>query len=146
MKREASERLFAQAAAYLCGAEVSGRPESSAPGSASEARTMLLDSRKAVLKALEELEMDPMASEKFYELRKVGHEEYSVLSVLENVAAHDLEHTEQFIAGEADCLLRGGEVGVVGAGHLARLVWSRRASYEYLRMSGTGRGHSSRHH
>ena len=56
---------------------------------------MLLDTRKALLNALEELEMDPMSSEKFYELRKVGHEEYSVLSVLENVANHDREHAEQ---------------------------------------------------
>ena len=90
-----SERLYGQAAAYLCGAEVSGRPESSAPGSASEARTMLLDSRKGLLNALAELEMDPMANEKFYEVRKVGHEEYSVLSVLENVANHDGEHAAQ---------------------------------------------------
>jgi uncharacterized damage-inducible protein DinB len=90
-----SENLYAQAAAYLCGSTVTSSPADSAPGSASEARTMLLDSRKAVLKALEELEMDLLANEKFYELRKVGHEEYSVLSVLENVAAHDHEHTEQ---------------------------------------------------
>ena len=38
-------------------------------------------------------------------------------------AVERIDHTEQFIAGEADCLLRGGEVGVVGAGHLlARCV------------------------
>jgi len=90
-----SEQLYAQATAYLCGAEVSGRPESSAPGAASEARTMLLDSRKTLLNALAELDMDPLAPEKFYELRKVGHEEYSVLSVLENVAHHDGEHAAQ---------------------------------------------------
>jgi uncharacterized damage-inducible protein DinB len=90
-----SEQLYAQATAYLCGSEVSGRSEILAPGSPSEARTMLLDARKALLKALEALETDPTASEKFYELRKVGHEEYSVLSVLENVANHDREHAEQ---------------------------------------------------
>jgi uncharacterized damage-inducible protein DinB len=90
-----SEQLYAQATAYLCGADVAGRSETAAPGSATEARTMLLDSRKALLKALDELEMDPAASEKFYELRQVGHEEYSVLSVLENVANHDREHAEQ---------------------------------------------------
>jgi uncharacterized damage-inducible protein DinB len=90
-----SEQLYAQATAYLCGAQVPTGRESSAPGSATEARTMLLDTRKALLKALEELEMDPMSPEKFYELRKVGHEEYSVLSVLENVANHDREHAEQ---------------------------------------------------
>lgn len=90
-----SEALYAQAVAYLCGATVSGRPESSAPGSAGEARTMLLDSRKGLLNALAELEMDPRAYETFYELRRVGHEEYSVLSVLENVAHHDREHAAQ---------------------------------------------------
>jgi uncharacterized damage-inducible protein DinB len=31
----------------------------------------------------------------FYELRALGREQYSVVSVLENVAAHDHEHTEQ---------------------------------------------------
>jgi len=89
-----SEQLYGQATAYLCGAQVPEGRDASVPGSASEARTMLLESRKALLKALEELDMDPMAPEKFYELRKVGHEEYSVLSVLENVANHDGEHAE----------------------------------------------------
>jgi uncharacterized damage-inducible protein DinB len=93
-----SEQLYAQATAYLCGAQAPERRENSAPGSATEARTMLLDARRALLKALEELELDPMSPEKFYELRKVGHEEYSVLSVLENVANHDREHAEQIRA------------------------------------------------
>lgn len=93
-----SEQLYAQATAYLCSAEASGRPESPAPGSASEARTMLLDARKALLKALEALDEDPMAYETFYELKPVGHEEYSVISVLENVANHDREHAEQIRA------------------------------------------------
>ncbi len=31
----------------------------------------------------------------FYRLQKIGHEEYSVLSILENVASHDREHAEQ---------------------------------------------------
>jgi len=90
-----SEALYAQAVAYLCGTTVSSRAESSPPGSAAGARTMLLDSRKALLNALAELDMDPRAYETFYELRRVGHEEYSVLSVLENVANHDREHAEQ---------------------------------------------------
>jgi len=93
-----SEQLYAQATAYLCGAEAPPRSEISPPASASEARTMLLDSRKALLKALGALEMDPKAYETFYELKKVGHEEYSVLSVLENVASHDREHAAQIQA------------------------------------------------
>ena len=93
-----SEKLYAQATAYLCGSEAPPRSEISPPASASEARTMLLDSRKALLKALGALEMDPKAYETFYELKKVGHEEYSVLSVLENVASHDHEHAAQIQA------------------------------------------------
>jgi hypothetical protein len=31
----------------------------------------------------------------FYRLQTIGHEEYSVLSILENVANHDREHAEQ---------------------------------------------------
>jgi uncharacterized damage-inducible protein DinB len=90
-----SENLYAQGIAYLCGAQVRERGETSAPGSASEARTMLLDSRKALLSALGSLEEDVRAYETFYEVRKVGHEEFSVLSLLENVASHDREHAEQ---------------------------------------------------
>jgi hypothetical protein len=56
---------------------------------------MLLDSRKALIKALGSLEEDVAAYETFYEVRKVGHEEFSVLSLLENVASHDREHTDQ---------------------------------------------------
>jgi uncharacterized damage-inducible protein DinB len=90
-----SENLYAQGTAYLCGAQVPERGEMSAPGSASEGRTMLLDSRKALLSALGSLEEDVRAYETFYEVRKVGHEEFSVLSLLENVASHDREHAEQ---------------------------------------------------
>jgi uncharacterized damage-inducible protein DinB len=33
----------------------------------------------------------------FYELRTLGREQYSVVSVLENVASHDHEHLEQIV-------------------------------------------------
>jgi hypothetical protein len=33
----------------------------------------------------------------FYELRTFGREQYSVVSVLENVASHDYEHLEQIV-------------------------------------------------
>ena len=56
---------------------------------------MLQDGRKALLKALDALDDDPLAYETFYTLKQMGHEEYSVLSVLENVANHDREHAEQ---------------------------------------------------
>jgi hypothetical protein len=47
-------------------------------------------SRSALLSAL-----DGVDEERFYQLRHMGHEEYSVLSVLENAAAHDREHAGQ---------------------------------------------------
>ena len=90
-----SEKLYAQATAYLCGDEVSGRPETASSGSLAEARTMLLDARKELLRVLEGLDTDPRAYETFYELKRVGHEEYSVISLLENVASHDREHAAQ---------------------------------------------------
>jgi len=90
-----SEQLYAQAAAYLCGSTAPERPPNSSPASGPEARTMLLDSRKALLNALAQLDMDPSVYETFYEVRRVGHEEYSVLSLLENVAHHDHEHAAQ---------------------------------------------------
>lgn len=93
-----SEQLYAQATAYLCGSEQPARSEISAPNSATEVRTMLLDTRKALLSLLEQLEVDPRAPDTFYELKRVGHEEYSVISVLENVANHDHEHAEQIRA------------------------------------------------
>src|SRR5439155_7337168 len=93
-----SEKLYAQATAYLCGAEVSGRTEASPPSSPAVARTMLLDARKELLRALEGLDIDPRAYETLYELNRVGHEENSVLSVLENVANHDREHAAQIRA------------------------------------------------
>jgi uncharacterized damage-inducible protein DinB len=93
-----SEHLYAQATAYLVGSQVQAGGASSPPASASVARQMLLDSRRALLGTLAELEMDPRGYETFYELRRVGHEEYSVLSVLENVANHDREHAEQIRA------------------------------------------------
>ena len=56
------------------------------------------DVRKAMVNALEGLDIDPRAYETLYELNRVGHEENSVLSVLENVANHDREHAAQIRA------------------------------------------------
>jgi uncharacterized damage-inducible protein DinB len=46
-------------------------------------RAMLLDA------------LDGVSETEFYELRALGHEQYSILSVLENVAMHDDEHLGQ---------------------------------------------------
>lgn len=39
--------------------------------------------------------LDGATEDNFYEVQALGHEEYSILSVLENVANHDREHAEQ---------------------------------------------------
>jgi uncharacterized damage-inducible protein DinB len=39
--------------------------------------------------------LDGIDEDTFYDLRALGREQYSVLSVLENVAGHDHEHLEQ---------------------------------------------------
>lgn len=44
-------------------------------------------SRAALLHALDDVDEDT-----FFRLQHVGHEEYSVLSVIENVELHDREH------------------------------------------------------
>lgn len=66
-------------------------PESAgAPGSSGEAVRELAASRQSLLAAL-----DGIDEASFYQLQTLGREEYSVLSVLENVAHHDREHGQQ---------------------------------------------------
>ena len=60
------------------------------PGSVADAVRELTASRQALLGAL-----DGVDEASFYRLGTVGREEYSVLSVLENVAHHDREHAQQ---------------------------------------------------
>jgi len=50
----------------------------------------LARSRAALLRSLGGVDEDT-----FYELRTLGHEQYSIVSVLENVTMHDHEHREQ---------------------------------------------------
>ncbi len=52
--------------------------------------TQLNLARHALLSALDGIDEDS-----FYRLETVGREEYSVMSVLENVTNHDREHAEQ---------------------------------------------------
>lgn len=61
-----------------------------APASGAEAVREISASRQALLDALEGID-----EASFYRLGMVGREEYSVLSVLENVAHHDREHAQQ---------------------------------------------------
>ena len=55
-----------------------------------KARAQLKASGGAFRSALEDV-----TEESLYTVRSVGHEEYSVLSLLENIAHHDGEHTGQ---------------------------------------------------
>jgi hypothetical protein len=86
-----SEWMYAQAAAYLCGQPAPERGQSSCTGQPADEILCLLDSsRTALLGAVEGVSEDA-----FYEIKRLGHEEYSVLSILENAAAHDREHAGQ---------------------------------------------------
>jgi len=84
-----SERLYAQLISVFSGVGTSVEPGGS-PTTSAEALTALEATREAVLDGI-----DHVKEEDFYRLQAIGHEEYSVLSILENVAAHDREHAEQ---------------------------------------------------
>jgi len=84
-----SERLYAQLISVFSGVGTSVEP-SGTPSSSAEALAALEVTRKAVLDGIGYVKEGD-----FYRLQTIGHEEYSVLSVLENVASHDREHAEQ---------------------------------------------------
>jgi len=85
------EHLYVRGMAHLTGsqAEAPAMP-SSAPDSTSEARQQLDAGRAGFLAALA-----AVSEESLYAIRPVGHEEFSALSLMENVAHHDLEHAAQ---------------------------------------------------
>jgi hypothetical protein len=81
----------AQVAASLSGNSAPQRGDTACAGQPADEILCLLDaSRTALLQAIE-----GVSEGAFYELKRFGHEEYSVLSVLENAAAHDHEHAAQ---------------------------------------------------
>lgn len=82
------------------GAGATARRESAAPRDGAAAVTMLAEARTATLAAAE-----AVPEEDLYRMTAVGRDEYSPLSVLENVAAHDAEHLEQI--AELAALSRG---------------------------------------
>jgi uncharacterized damage-inducible protein DinB len=84
-----SERLYTQLISVFSG-KPTAVPEAAKFDSAADAKSALDISRSAFLSAVEEVKEDD-----FFRLQTVGHEEYSVLSILENNAAHDREHAEQ---------------------------------------------------
>lgn len=85
-----SEWLYARLLHHLPGQPVPGDDVSGAPSSAADAAQRLDASRATLLRAL-----DGVDEESFYRLQTIGHEEYSVVSLLENTAMHDREHADQ---------------------------------------------------
>ena len=83
-----SERFYAQLISVFSGVGTSVEPGAN-PVTPVEAKNALEATRRAVLDGI-----DHVKEEDFYRLQAVGHEEYSVLSILENVASHDREHAE----------------------------------------------------
>lgn len=89
-----SEWLYATLVAHLQGKPVPERGKSSCEGQAVDDVLGMLDaSRSALLSTLEGVEEGV-----FYDVQRMGHEEYSVFSVLENVVNHDHEHSGQIRA------------------------------------------------
>ncbi len=82
---------YAKAVASLRELESPPRqPISQAPATGAHAAADLRAAREALVTACDGVDEDI-----FYRLRKVGPQEYSVLSILENSADHDREHAHQ---------------------------------------------------
>ena len=84
-----SERLYTQLISVFSG-EPATMAEPAAIATSEQALSALDSSRKAFLVAVSGVKQTD-----FYRLQTIGHEEYSVLSILENNAAHDREHAGQ---------------------------------------------------
>jgi uncharacterized damage-inducible protein DinB len=84
-----SEWHYAQLAASLRGKEASPPPPQQGGGVSLMAKA-LSGSRDALLASVHGVSEDD-----FYRLGHVGREEYSIVSVLENVEQHDIEHLGQ---------------------------------------------------
>ena len=84
-----SEWHYAQLVANLRGLGEMAHENNAATGVA-DVSDALARSRSALLKAI-----DGVTEEDFYRLGPIGREEYSVVSVLENVEQHDIEHLGQ---------------------------------------------------
>lgn len=86
-----SELLYGRLVNHLRGqAGAQGDMPECKPESVDDARARLAASREALLGAIEGVDEDT-----FYRIGAIGHEEYSVISIIENTVNHDLEHTEQ---------------------------------------------------
>jgi phosphinothricin acetyltransferase len=92
-----SESIYVKLLAHQTG-RVAPEVLVSKPSAPEDAPPMLSDTRAAVLKLV-----DALDDETLYRMTRVGHEEYSPLSLLENIAAHEREHAGQIselVAGD----------------------------------------------
>ncbi len=80
----------ARVVTHLVGGPVPGDAIDATPASPADAIDRLAASRAALSKAFDGVDEEP-----FYRLAIMGHEEYSVLSVLENEINHEREHAAQ---------------------------------------------------
>ncbi len=88
-----SENLYTTAVSAIRKRSVPGLPPSTCTGQPMDEILCRLDSsRRALLTATRGI-----TEEEFYRLEKLGREEYSVLSILENAAHHDEEHALQIV-------------------------------------------------
>jgi uncharacterized damage-inducible protein DinB len=89
-----SEWLYATLVTHLRRDTPPERPQLSCEGQPVDEILCMLDAgRNALLQSI-----DGVDEGAFYDVQRMGHEEYSVLSVLENAANHDREHAEQITA------------------------------------------------
>jgi uncharacterized damage-inducible protein DinB len=89
-----SEWFYATLVAHLRQAHPPERRHISCEGQpVDEILCMLEDGRVGLLRAI-----DGVDENTFYDVQRMGHEEYSVLSILENAANHDREHAAQITA------------------------------------------------
>ena len=84
------EQIYVRMVAHLRGAASPGDMTDHTPSNAANARELLEESRKALLAGI-----DGIDEETFYKLGKMGYEEYSCFSMLENEANHEREHAAQ---------------------------------------------------
>ncbi len=87
-----SEHIYARLIGHLRQQPITDAPPLSDPASIGDAKEKLAASRATLLHALAGVDEDS-----FYNIGKIGHEEYSVMSILENVRSHDHEHGQQLL-------------------------------------------------
>jgi hypothetical protein len=84
------EQIYVRMVAHIRGAPNPGEMPDNTPSSVADALERLAASRSALLAAIEGID-----DEAFYKLTKMGYEEYSCFSMLENEANHEREHAAQ---------------------------------------------------